>query len=166
MIYTVTLVGCGGAATGWLVDGLRRRAGRRDRAAGWSGVVAWIAGEVLLGLGVAAFATVGVGHADGVDIGAVWIPAVVVLTTLMVEGALRPSEAARLLGRGAGLLVGLMVGLTIAAYVVDRTLFDRAGIGPLVETAVFVAAPALITATFFRLATRPSATVADPELLG
>lgn len=151
MIYTVVLLAAGAGATFALASEFRRGVRNRDRPDGWPGVVAWIAAELLLVLGIWSFVAVGITHADGVDIGRVWIAPAAALTAVAFLAAVQPARAARHLRRGAVLLPALMAILTVVTYFVDRVSFNRTTFGPVMMSAVFVSAPALLTAAFLRL---------------
>lgn len=155
MIYTVVLLATGAGATFALASEFRRGLRNRDRPDGWPGVVAWIVAELLLALGIWSFAVVGITHADGVDIGRVWIAPAATLTGLAFLAAVQPVRTARHLRRGALLLPALIAVLTVVTYVVDRVDFIRTTFGPVMMSAVFVSAPALLTAAFLRLAVKP-----------
>jgi hypothetical protein len=157
VIYTVALLTVGATATAGLMIECRRAVGWRESVGGATGAIAWIAGEALLLLGICSFTSVGTAHTDGIDIGAVWITPVAVLTAVALLAALQPVRAARRLLQGSGLLVALVSVLTLVTYIADRAEFTRTNFGPLVATTVFVALPALITAALLRLVPGPTA---------
>jgi hypothetical protein len=161
VIYTVTLLGLGTGTTVWLGRTMWRSWGQREPVVGVTGFVAWIAGEALLLAGIGAFVAVRVTHADNVDIGAIWVGPAVLLGAMAVEAARRPFTAARHLARSALLLTAAVAVLTVVTFLADRAEFDRTSIGPFVESVVFGAVPALVTAAFLRLAGERTA----PEVL-
>jgi hypothetical protein len=161
VIYTVPLLGLGAGTTVWLGRAIWRSWGAREPLVGVVGVVAWVAGEGLLLAGIGAFVTVGVAHADSVDIGVIWAGAAVLLGAVAAEAAARPVTASRHLARSAALLTAVTAALTLVTFLADRAEFDRTSIGPFVQSVAFGAVPGLVTSAFLWLAGRPE----GPEVL-